>query len=92
MFDANGYFDVTGCHSSRRYRIYYGTIGNIRELNAEGDPRLGLCFAPAQSLAPGDVLLAQKIALETDELGTLAVANCFPSQSRPPLYNGWERG
>ena len=34
-----------------------------------------LCFAPDGYLVPGDVMLAQKIALETDELATLAVAN-----------------
>jgi hypothetical protein len=33
-----------------------------------------LCFAPKEQLVPGDVMLAQKIALETDEWGALAVA------------------
>jgi hypothetical protein len=33
------------------------------------------CFEPQGGLAPGDVLLAQKIALETMEREALAVAN-----------------
>jgi hypothetical protein len=33
------------------------------------------CFAPEGKLAVGDVLLAQKIALETMERETLAIAN-----------------
>jgi hypothetical protein len=32
---------------------------------------------PKDYLVAGDVMLAQKIALETDERGTLAVANNF---------------
>lgn len=31
-----------------------------------------------QAFVPGDVMLAQKIALETDERGALALANRFP--------------
>jgi hypothetical protein len=33
------------------------------------------CFAPEGGLAPGDILLAQKIALETMEREVLALAN-----------------
>jgi len=33
-------------------------------------------------LAEGDVMLSQKIALETDETATLAVANSFPGPIR----------
>jgi len=41
---------------------------------------VGLCFVPMGHLVPGDVMLAQKIALETNEVGALAVANRFPVQ------------
>jgi hypothetical protein len=34
---------------------------------------------------PGDVMLAQKIALETDELAALAVANRFAPQPQRPI-------
>jgi len=90
LFDAHGYVDVTGCYSGRRYRIYYGVMSNIRELDAHGEPRAGLCLVPTESLPPGDIMLAQKIALETDERAALAAANYFPSASRPP-YRSWRR-
>jgi hypothetical protein len=33
-----------------------------------------VCFAPVGALVQGDVMLAQKIALETDEQSALTVA------------------
>ena len=78
QYDARSYFEVTGCHSGTRYRISHGTSMNIHELDGAGRPRVGLCFAPKGYLVAGDVMLAQKIALETDERAALAVANKFP--------------
>jgi hypothetical protein len=78
QYDAKSYFEVTGCHSGKRYRINHGTSMNIHELDGAGRPRVGWCFAPKGYLVAGDVMLAQKIALETDERGALAVANKFP--------------
>ena len=77
QYDAESYFEVTGCHSGKRYRISHGTSMNILELDSAGRPRLGWCFAPKDFLVAGDVMLTQKIALETDERGALAVANRF---------------
>jgi hypothetical protein len=77
QFEANGYFDVIGCHSGRRYRIYYSTATNVIELDETGVRTSGWCFMPAGDLVAGDVMLAQKIALETNELGALAVAQKF---------------
>jgi hypothetical protein len=77
QFDATGYFDVTGCDSGRRYRIRHGTGMNIYEIDKDGHERTGWCFVPDGCLVAGDVLLAQKIALETDERGALAVAKNF---------------
>jgi hypothetical protein len=77
QYDAKSYIEVTGCHSGKRYRISHGTSMNILELDSAGRPRLGWCFAPKGYLVAGDVMLAQKIALETDERGALAVANRF---------------
>jgi hypothetical protein len=77
QYDAKSYFEVTGCDSRKRYRISHGTSMNIHELDGAGRPRIGLCFAPKGYLVAGDVMLAQKIALETDERGALAVANKF---------------
>jgi hypothetical protein len=77
QYDAKSYFEVTGCDSGKRYRISHGTSMNIHELDSAGRPHVGWCFAPKGHLVAGDVMLAQKIALETDERGTLAVANKF---------------
>jgi hypothetical protein len=80
QFDAFKFFDVIGCHTARRYRIYYATAANVEELDTVGHPRMRYCFVPKGNLVPGDVMLAQKIALETDELAALELANKFPPQ------------
>jgi hypothetical protein len=77
QYDADGYFDVTGCDSGKRYRIRHGTSMNVYEIDQAGFPRIGWCFVPNASLVAGDVMLAQKIALETDERSALAVAKGF---------------
>jgi hypothetical protein len=80
QFDANRYFDVIGCHSGKRYRIHYGSSTNVHEIDIEGRSINGWCFVPSGPLVAGDVMLAQKIALETNEFGALEVANRFPVQ------------
>ena len=77
QYDKYRYFEVVGSHSGRRYRIQHGTASNITELDENGRPILGWCFVPRDNLASGDVMLAQKIALETDELGALKIARNF---------------
>ena len=77
QYDAHKYFDVIGCHTGKRYRICHGTGANVFELNDAGLPRKGWCFVPNEYLVAGDVMLAQKIALETDERVALATANNF---------------
>ena len=81
-FDDKGSFDVVGCHSGKRYRIYRGTAQNVFEVDDAGQLKLSLCFTPSGKLVAGDVMLAQKIALETDENGALAVANRFLPRGR----------
>lgn len=78
QYDADRYFEVTGSDSGKRYRIGYGTAANIRELDRDGEEGTGWCFAPIGALVPGEVMLAQKIALETSEATTLALANRVP--------------
>ena len=78
QYDAKSYFEVIGCHSGKRYRVSRGTSMNIRELDGAGYPCVGWCFVPKGHLVAGDIMLAQKIALETDERGALTVANRFP--------------
>jgi hypothetical protein len=77
QFNAHRYFDVIGCHSGKRYRIRYATATNIYELDHAGRAQSVLCFVPNRPLAAGDVMLAQKIALETDEWSAVAVAKRF---------------
>jgi hypothetical protein len=84
QFEDFNFFDVIGCHTSRRYRIYYGTSANVEELDKVGRPLMRYCFIPLGYLVPGDVMLAQKIALETEELAALEVANRFLPHPQPP--------
>ena len=78
QFDTKRYFDVIGCDSGKRYRIHYGETTNVHEIGDDDLPSVGWCFMPVGSLVAGDVMLAQKIALETYEYGALAVANRCP--------------
>ena len=67
QYDAHKYFEVIGCHTGKRYRIRHGTATNVFELDDAGLPREGWCFVPNDHLVAGDVMLAQKIGLETDD-------------------------
>ena len=77
QFNAKRHFDVIGCATGRRYRIHYGTSMNVYELDDAGRPQVGRCFLPEGRLVPGDMMLAQKIALETSEIRALSVAIKF---------------
>ncbi len=77
QFVARGYFDVVGSHSGRRYRIYSGSAMNVCELGENGRVRRGLCFLPVGELPVGDVMLAQKLALELCEDNVMLVAREF---------------
>jgi hypothetical protein len=68
-------FDVIGCDTGTRYRITYRAVMNIHQLDPEGRTVAQWCFAPEGGLASGDILLAQKVALETMEREVLALAN-----------------
>lgn len=75
QFDADGSFEVVGCDSGLRYRL---KPGRVDALDREGREIFSLCFYPGGQLASGDVMLAQKIALEQDENATLAITNFIP--------------
>ena len=74
-YDKYQRFEVVGCDTGTRYRILRGKIMNIVELASDGRVTRRWCFAPEGALVTDDVMLAQKIALETFELNTLAIAN-----------------
>ncbi len=77
QFDTQRYFDVVGCDSGKRYRIYYGAITNVHEIDDRDRLLVAWCFVPEGPLVSGDVMLAQKIALENSECAALAVDNRF---------------
>jgi hypothetical protein len=70
-----GFFEVRGSHTGKCYRIRRGRNMNIYEVDT-GQTQVAIwCFGPVGHLPLGDVMLAQKLALETDEQAALAVAN-----------------
>jgi hypothetical protein len=73
-FQAFGRFDVIGGDSGRRYVIRDAAVLNVDEMDKKGECATVWCFAPAGDLAQGDVLLAQKIALESFESEALRLA------------------
>jgi len=77
QYDAKKYFDVTGSATGKTYRIKHGRQQNIIEYNDDGKAVALWCFLPTGGLCAGDCMLAQKVALETDEKGALKIANRF---------------
>ena len=76
-YEKFGYFDVTGSDSGTVYRIHHGQQANVEELDRDGETSCAWCFVPRGDLVAGDVMLAQKIALENDERAAMAVAVKF---------------
>lgn len=75
-FDETKSFEVVGGCSGRRYRVKWGYMMNVDEEDGGA-----ICFAPigaGSEIPVGDVMLAQKIALETDESEALRIANRRP--------------
>jgi hypothetical protein len=81
QWDSRGEFDVIGCDTGTRYRITRGSSMNIHQLDSAGCTIVQWCFGPEGKLVTGDILLAQKIALETMERRALALANSQTSPS-----------
>ena len=77
QFDTYRYFEVIGGKTGRRYRIRHGCSMNIEQIDRKGRRVCGWCFFPKGRLVPGDVMLAQKLALELFEPEALKLANNF---------------
>jgi hypothetical protein len=77
QFARTGYFEVVGSDSGKRYRIHAGASLNVCEIDERGRLQGGWCFMPIGVLPIGDVMLAQKIMLETCEGQVRAVARRF---------------
>jgi hypothetical protein len=75
QYEKHRFFDVTGGKSGKRYRIRHGRSMNIDQLDKNGRRVCGWCFFPRGNLVAGDVMLAQKVALELYEADALRVAN-----------------
>src|SRR6266576_901020 len=73
QYDGCRCFEVVGGQTGRRYRVHFANAINVDELDAEGRCIKKLCFRPEGYLVMGDILLAQKIALEVYEADALAV-------------------
>jgi hypothetical protein len=75
QYNQFGHFDVVGSKTGRSYRIRHGRVMNIDQLDTRGRRVCGWCFYPRGRLVTGDVMLAQKLALELFESDALATAN-----------------
>lgn len=82
QLEKRGHFEVTGGSTGRRYRIRHGQQMNVEVLDRKGKPAFVLCFVPEGHLADGDIMLAQKIALELFENEAITVANKIPTPLR----------
>jgi hypothetical protein len=82
QFRSLGRFEVTGSDTTTRYVIRNISSINIEQLNAQGERVKRWCFGPRGDLAPGDVLLAQKLALECFEGQALACARSYAAENQ----------
>jgi len=86
QMDESGCFPVAGSDGGL-FLIYTdrGTSGNVTELFDEDDGLVEIarwCAHPPDGLPQADIFLAQKLALETDEMNFRLVANCHWSRER----------
>jgi hypothetical protein len=73
-------FEVLGCDTGTRYRITCGSAMNVQQLDQTGRSVARWCFVPKGDLVMGDILLAQKIALETMERRVFKLGNTQASR------------
>ena len=69
---------ISGGDTGRRYRILRGCQLNVEELDPGGRRKRLLCFLPEGRVPVGDIMLAQKIALE---LFSRSAQGCSPCSS-----------
>jgi hypothetical protein len=73
-FDQKGIFYLY-TQSGKKYRIEKGYAHNVKLVDETDKVLTTYCAHPAEILPDEDAMLAQKLALETDEAGFLGVAN-----------------
>lgn len=79
QYERCNYFDAVGGATGRRYRIRQGHQLNVEQLDETGGTVRMLCFMPEGCHWAGDVMLAQKIALELFETEALRIAHKSPA-------------
>jgi hypothetical protein len=84
QFNARGRFEVRGSDSSSRYVIRNMSSINIDQLGNNGECIQKWCFGPQGDLVQGDILLAQKFALECFENEALRRAHAYPPNNMQP--------
>lgn len=80
-----GYFEVIGGDTGRCYRIWRGRVRNVDQLDTRGRRVCTWCFYPRGRLVTGDIMLAQKLALQLCETATLRIAGRERGRLRTPL-------
>ena len=73
VYKATGAIPIE-CSSGRKYHIRKGIAQNVHELNEKGETARRLCFHPT-GCPVHDVMLAQKLMLETCEEDARRIAN-----------------
>jgi hypothetical protein len=89
QYNSYKYFEVIGSDTGKRYRIRHGRMMNIDELDSVGNKVCEWCFLPQGNLATGDVMLAQKITLETCDGGAGTAVRGRPTDWRESSTEGW---
>jgi hypothetical protein len=79
QYKASGHFEVVGGDTGTRYRIRHRQHQNVDEFDQSGRRIRIWCFTPQGRLPVGNIMLAQKIALELFECEALHVARGSPS-------------
>ena len=70
-YERDQFFEVVAALA--RYRIYHD--GGVRRLGEDGREVASYCIHPIGALPSGDLALAKKLLLETDEVAFLRIAN-----------------
>jgi len=83
------HFDVIGGASGTHYRLWHCFQQNIEQLDQSGRRRCVWCFHPRETLVAGDVLLAQKTALELFEPEAIRIAHCYSNFSASSGPMSW---
>ena len=80
QYETFRHFDVIGGDTGHRYRIHRSNALNVDEYGEAGEHISRWCFLPDGNLVRGDILLAQKLALELFESDARAIANKYPTR------------